>query len=477
MKGDNDIYDSEWKDDYRYSMCTRDSCLFFELRMLTVKNCVFCDLRISHSFVEMVGIVSITTERSLLLLKTLTERQISYIRRRRQRYHHDRAAFHTVFAATCHRRIWRYSDERPLLSKLFGEDANPMIFKEVFKIDFEVFTAFVNWLVATSVKDRDGNDVQRDQSTPFFKWLNGRRKSSMGPDMAAACGVLYLFGRGTCVEKAAVMKVHRSSFERIASFVVDELMRRTSEVIFIPPAEEQVFPKCHETGQPFEGALFAIDGTLCKCTVKGKRNDYYTRKGMAQINVQVMCNWNLDLVHVDSNYIGRTHDYDMYLSSRLRRCVDSGTLLRPGGFIIGDEGYACSGRIIRPYDKRKTSSKKQLFNLFFKSTRRIVENAIGAWKQMCPLLNIGMHRMSPEKLAQTILASAVLYQFCKKTKEMMRRTRENLPPHPYLQQQFTIPSVFRGKDAKALRRIITERLARTYVDTRSVIRQVVNDKM
>lgn len=42
-----------------------------------------------------------------------------------------------------------------------------MIFKEVFKIDFEVFTAFVNWLVATSVKDRDGNGVQRDQSTPF----------------------------------------------------------------------------------------------------------------------------------------------------------------------------------------------------------------------------------------------------------------------------------------------------------------------
>ena len=50
--------------------------------------------------------------------------------------------------------------------------------------------------------------------------------------------------------------------------------------------------------------------------------------------------------------------------------------------------------------------KEKLFNRFFKSARLTTENAIWAWKQICPLLNIGMHHMDPEKVV-------VLYQFDK----------------------------------------------------------------
>lgn len=43
------------------------------------------------------------------------------------------------------------------------------------------------------------------------------------------------------------------------------------------------------------------------------------------------------------------------------------------------------------------SPEKQLFNLFYRSTRRIIENAIGAWKMKVPLLNIGLHETNLEK--------------------------------------------------------------------------------
>ena len=48
-----------------------------------------------------------------------------------------------------------------------------------------------------------------------------------------------------------------------------------------------------------------------------------------------------------------------------------------------------------------------------------MENAIGAWKEKCPLLNTGKHDQDPEDLTVTILASSVLYQLCKTTNEVL----------------------------------------------------------
>ena len=39
---------------------------------------------------------------------------------------------------------------------------------------------------------------------------------------------------------------------------------------------------------------------------------------------------------------------------------------------------------MRPYGKRTDDPEKVLFNFVFKSTRLLVENAIGALKQKCP---------------------------------------------------------------------------------------------
>ena len=108
--------------------------------------------------------------------------------------------------------------------------------------------------------------------------------------------------------------------------------------------------------KPCIGELFAIDGTLCKCAMKGKSNECYSRKGQKQLNVQVMCNWNLDLVYVNSNYSGRAHDNDMLLNSPLYHALQNDMILRPGGFIIGDEGY-----IVRPYGNNRVMKEWEIY--------------------------------------------------------------------------------------------------------------------
>ena len=192
-----------------------------------------------------------------------------------------------------------------------------------------------------------------------------------------------------------------------------ELAMRVSEVIQFPP-KDQVCMRSNEMKQPMPGALFAMDGTLCRLPHRGKYNEFVSRKSQPQINVLVVCDWNKNLVYVEPGFTGRSQDNDMFNNSVLHEKMKLPDFpLKEGGYILVDEGFACNGRVIRPYSKKRDELDIQFFNKVFKSTRLIVENAIGAWKEKCPLLNIGMHDQDPEDLTVTILASAVLYQFCR----------------------------------------------------------------
>lgn len=90
---------------------------------------------------------------------------------------------------------------------------NPTLFKEVFKVQYEVFKILVKWL-----KSDLGTEKYRD--TPFFHWRHNRRRSSMDTKTAVACGVLYLFGQGTLTEKAALLRVPRTVFNRVDELVL-----------------------------------------------------------------------------------------------------------------------------------------------------------------------------------------------------------------------------------------------------------------
>ena len=200
-----------------------------------------------------------------------------------------------------------------------------------------------------------------------------------------------------------LLGVEPSTFHSYADMVVEELFSRSSEVICFPPKEQQVCMRCSMMDAPFPGALFAMDGTLCMLTTKGKHNEYVGRKSLPQMNVLVVCDWNMNLMYIDSNFTGRTQDNNMYMSYVLHFAIDGeNSLLCPGGFIIADEGFACREHILRPYNNTTDHLENILFNFVFNSTRLLVENAIGAWKQKCPLTfsNIQQHSSTFSNIQQ-----------------------------------------------------------------------------
>ena len=75
------------------------------------------------------------------------------------------------------------------------------------------------------------------------------------------------------------MGMHKSSYDKTGKMVIAEVVSRSNEVIHFPPKAEQVFVQTGRVRKPFPGGVFAIEGTLCRCTEKGRRKDFIWRKG------------------------------------------------------------------------------------------------------------------------------------------------------------------------------------------------------
>lgn len=350
------------------------------------------------------------------------------------------------------RDCWRCRDTIPSLSEIFDFQVSKTTFKDVMKIDYTIFVSLVNYLCKDRV-DTSGN------YTSFTKWRKNRRSTSVHADTAVAAGVLFLLGSGTISECALILRMSRSTFYHLANIIVDELLFISSEIIKIPPKEKQVFLYSPGLDNPFPGALFALDGTQVRCYCKGKSNEFYSRKGNAEINVQLLCDWNLNLVYVDANYTGRTHDNDAWSLCYLQQLIDSDKCpLRDGGFILADEGYATSGRVLRPYKRDSQETDKVLFNLAHKTARRKIENCIALWKNRVPLLNHGLRAVTPEQLVKNVHASAVLHQFIKFHEE----AESDEAVLRYKEQVFIVPECFINKQGDNLRTAVKNYLQRQF---------------
>ena len=83
-------------------------------------------------------------------------------------------------------------------------------------------------------------------------------------------------------------------------------------------------------------------------------NSFYSRHKKAEINCEVLCDWNMNLVYVMPNFSRRTHDSDAWSQCSLARELrdDPGEYIAEGNYIVADEGYANQGIVIRLFSKR-----------------------------------------------------------------------------------------------------------------------------
>lgn len=349
------------------------------------------------------------------------------------------------------RSTWRLRDHISQLEDVLHGGLEPTAFRDIFHIEFSTFDLLCKFLL---------EDRNRDYpyESRLHEYVKNRKKSSAEESMVILCGVLYLVSDGSIRESAMILGQAKSTFQRYARLTVSELVRKASEVIKLPKKEDQRFLLARSIHKPMPGAVFALDGTQITLQFKGRVNSFYSRHKKAEINCQVLCDWNMNLVYVMPNYSGRTHDNDAWSQCSLAKELKEhpGEYIANGNYIVADEGYANQGIVIRPYSKKHMTREKYNYNIVHKGARLIVENAIGCWKKRIPSLKTGIHATDPEELVLNVNAAAVLHQFA-------RFHEQTLHVDPvaveYEHQTFHPVAVFANKTGTSLRSTIT-----TYVN-------------
>ena len=125
----------------------------------------------------------------------------------------------------------------------------------------------------------------------------------------------------------------------------------------------------------------AIDGTHIKIAAPHEDpSSYFGRKTYPTINVQVVCDPELNFINVLANYPGSTHDARILRESHLFEEFDNSALRPFDGILLGDSAYPTREWLLPPFNTPTTRSQRR-FNTSHKKTRVKIENSIGVMKR------------------------------------------------------------------------------------------------
>nr|CAH7723317.1 unnamed protein product [Callosobruchus chinensis] len=169
----------------------------------------------------------------------------------------------------------------------------------------------------------------------------------------------------------------------------------------------------------FPRVVGAIDCTHVKIKSPGGNNAelFRCRKGFFSLNVQAICNANLEFIDLVARWPGSTHDSVIFQNCFRKSLFDSG---RYGNSVmVGDSGYRCNKYMMTPLDNPATPAE-HLYNEAQIRTRNSIERMFGIWKRRFPVLALGM-RVDLRNVFPIVVATAVLHN-------ILQQRGEPVPP-------------------------------------------------
>ena len=175
--------------------------------------------------------------------------------------------------------------------------------------------------------------------------------------------------------------MNKGSLHRIVMSVCRTLTSLRGDVICWPTTNGQL----QSIAQDFEevggmpGVIGAIDGTHIKIPGPSEhRNAYINRKGVPSMQLQVVCDRNMQFLDVYTGWPGSVHDSRVFNNSPLKTRLDN---LPPEYHLIGDSAYALNQHLLVPFrDNGHLTTLERKFNKVHSATRVEVEMSIGLLK-------------------------------------------------------------------------------------------------
>lgn len=272
---------------------------------------------------------------------------------------------------------------RPRLEYEFLEST--LEYNERFRLKRDKFLLLINLLSAILEREtnRSHSLTVQQQLLITLRWLGtGTTYHAIGD----------LHG----VSKATVCRVIKSVVNAINSTLFATYVRW-------PENMDQVVSKFFAIkGMPL--VCGCLDGTLIKLDAPKEHEEAYVdRHGNHSISCMVVCGPDLQFYYSYANWPGSTHDSRVLRNSCLFRRMENGWRPIQNGIILGDSAYPLKDWLIPPL-----SNNRRFLNAH-KSTRRVVDNAIGILKEKFPVLNY--LRVSPEMASDVFNCAVTLCHF------------------------------------------------------------------
>ena len=195
------------------------------------------------------------------------------------------------------------------------------------------------------------------------------------------------------------------------------------EVISCPTTSEewQASADMFATKWQFHHAMGALDGkhVRIRCPAKGG-SLYYNYKGFHSIIMMALVDAEYKFMWIDVGTAGSHSDAQIFNHSELKDAIDDGIIGFPNAaplpgddkdipfFLIGDDAFALSTWMMKPYSTRNLEHDERIFNYRLSRGRRIVENAFGILANRFRCLLTTMQQ-TPETVAMIVEACVCLH--------------------------------------------------------------------
>ncbi|XP_017468618.1 PREDICTED: putative nuclease HARBI1 [Rhagoletis zephyria] len=157
----------------------------------------------------------------------------------------------------------------------------------------------------------------------------------------------------------------------------------------------------------FPGVLGAIDCTHVK--IKKPSSDveycYINRKGYFSKNVQLVCDFDLNILGCFARYGGSTHDAYIWESSIIKsHMLNAYTANGSTGWLLGDSGYPLQPWLMTPFRNVEHASQ-QRYNDSHARARNCVERLNGVLKKVFACLSQDRGLMEDPSFAGSIITA------------------------------------------------------------------------
>ncbi|CAK1603948.1 unnamed protein product [Parnassius mnemosyne] len=178
----------------------------------------------------------------------------------------------------------------------------------------------------------------------------------------------------------------------------------------------------------FPHCLGAVDGKHIRCEKpNGAGSEFYNYKQYHSLVLMAVADANYYFISVDIGAYGSSSDSTVFKNSAFGKKLEGGQLILPSPTYLpkdengenmpyvfdGDEAFALSEHIMRPYPRRNLSVTQRVFNYRLTLARRFVECTFGILTNKWRIL----HRALDVKLTtcdQIIKACCILHNYVRK---------------------------------------------------------------